>query len=53
LIGAAECPFYRHKEMTSKLKNVKQHMGSFIKEVFDNLTDYVNTPEYLMEKEKE
>jgi hypothetical protein len=31
IIGAAECAFYRQKELSSKLKDVKHHFGSFIK----------------------
>jgi hypothetical protein len=50
MIGAAECPFYKHKELTGKLKNVKAHFASFIKEVFEALDEYVITPEHLMER---
>lgn len=52
-IGAAECGFYRQKELSEKLKDVKHHFGSFIKEVFDNLADYIVTPQRLVEREKE
>lgn len=31
MMGAAECAFYRNKELTMKLKDVKQHFGSFIR----------------------
>jgi hypothetical protein len=50
MIGAAECNFYRNKELSIKLKEVKQHFGSFIKEVFDNLSEYVVTPQYLADR---
>lgn len=52
MVGAAECPFYKHKELTVKLKDVKLHFQTFIKEVFDSLTDYVLTPEALLEKDQ-
>lgn len=53
MIGAAECNFYRNKELTVKLKEVKQHFGSFIKDVFDNLNEYVVTPQFLAERERQ
>lgn len=53
MIGAVESPFYRNKELNIKLKDVKQHFGSIIKEVFDNLTDYVLTPQVIFRREKE
>jgi hypothetical protein len=53
MIGAAECNFYRNKELSAKLKEVKQHFGSFIKEVFDNLNEYVITPQLLVERERQ
>ena len=31
VMGAAECSFYRNKELTMKLNDVKQHFGSFIR----------------------
>jgi len=37
MVGAAECPFYKHKEMTGKLKDVKLNFGSLVKGVFDAL----------------
>lgn len=32
---------------------MKHHFGSFIKEVFDNLADYIVTPQRLVERERE
>jgi hypothetical protein len=52
IVGAAECPFYKHKELTVKLQDVKQHFGGFIREVFLTLEEYVITPESLVEKDQ-
>jgi hypothetical protein len=32
---------------------VKQHFSSFIREVFENLSEYVITPELMMERQRE
>jgi WD40 repeat protein len=32
---------------------VKQHFSSFIREVFDNLSEYVITPELMLDKQRE
>ena len=50
MIGAAECPFYKHKELVTKLKSVKGNFGGFIKDVFDTIQDYVITPANLIER---
>jgi hypothetical protein len=52
LVGVADCPFYKHKEMTTKLKDVKAHFATTFRTVFDALDQYVITPENLLEREK-
>ena len=47
MVGAADCPFYKHKEMTGKFKDVKINFGSLVKGVFDTLDEYVVTPAKL------
>lgn len=37
MVGVTEIPFYRHKEMTAKFKDVKTSFGSLVKDVFDTL----------------
>lgn len=53
MMGAVEAPFYRSKELNGKLREVKQHFGSFIKEVFDGLAQYVVTPQLIVERERQ
>lgn len=52
LIGAAECPFYKHKEMTGRLKGVKGNFAGIIKEVNECLQDYVISPQDLVNREQ-
>ena len=37
MVGLADCPFYKHKEMTATLKDAKMHFASTIKAVFQAL----------------
>lgn len=53
LIGSADIPFYKNKEMNIKLKEVKQNFHSFIGDVFTAMNEYVITPAYIIEREKE
>ena len=34
MVGVTECPFYKHKEMTAKFKDVKGSFGGLVKDVF-------------------
>ncbi len=47
MVGVTECPFYKHKEMTNKFKDVKTSFGSLVRDVFETLDEYVMTPAKL------
>lgn len=52
LIGSADCPFYRNKEMNNKLKDLRGNFGDMLSDVYSRLHDYITTPEAIIEKEK-
>jgi hypothetical protein len=44
LIGSADCPFYRNKEMNGKLKELRGEIGELLTEIYGKLHDYITTP---------
>jgi hypothetical protein len=53
LIGSADCPFYRNKEMNNKLKELRGSFGDLLTDVYGRLHDYITTPEAIIEKERQ
>ena len=53
LIGSADCPFYKSKEMELKSKDLKNTFSSVIKEVYQEINSYVISPEWIVQREKE
>lgn len=47
MIGSADCPFYRNKEMNNKLKEVKIGFSEELTGVYNNLHDFIVTPEAI------
>lgn len=50
LIGSADCPFYRSKEMSLKSKSVKSAFSNTLSDVFENIQDYIVSPEAIIQK---
>ena len=50
LIGSADCPFYRNKEMNNKLKELRGNFGDLLTDVYGRLHDFITTPEAIIQK---
>lgn len=53
LIGSADCPFYKSKEMSIKSKEIKSTFSGVLSDVYQRLDEYVVTPEYIVSKQRE
>lgn len=53
LIGSADCPFYKSKEMSLKNKEIKSAFSTVLAEVYQQLDKYIVTPEWIVQRQKE
>lgn len=53
LIGSADCPFYKAKEMSMKTKEIKSTFSGVLADVYKRLDEYVVSPEYIINKQRE
>lgn len=44
LIGSADCPYYRNKEMNNKLKELRGNFGELLTDVYNRIHDFITTP---------
>lgn len=52
LIGSADCPYYRNKEMNNKLKELRGSFGELLTDVYNRIHDFITSPEAIIEREK-